>query len=98
MLRMKIFSSGTQRGEVGVLESEIDGWLQSERPAIRRVMQSSSPGVIVLSFLYDDGRHDAQESMAGAVMSEAFAHGSDDNEFDALEDEPDALPEAELPY
>ncbi len=93
MLRVKIFSSDTRINEVSVLEKAIDHWLESEQPMIRQVIQSSSAGQVVLTFLYDDTHRDSS-----AVRPEAVERDLNNAEFDAAADEPDVLPEAELPY
>lgn len=93
MVRVKIFSNGTRFNEVSVLEETIDHWLESEQPVIRQVIQSSSAGQVVLTFLYDDAHRDS-----GAVTPEAVEQGSSSAEFDPVDDEPDVLPDAELPY
>ncbi len=93
MLRVKIFSNGTRFNEVSVLEEAIDHWLESEQPAIRQVIQSSSAGQVVLTFLYDDARRDS-----GAATPGDFEQSSSTAEYDPTDDEPDVLPDAELPY
>ena len=98
MLRVKIFASSTQINEVSVLEHAIDHWLESEQPAIRQVIQSSSAGQVVLTFLYDDTNRDPQARHASATMYETFDQGSADAEVDSPDDELEMLPEAELPY
>lgn len=98
MLRVKIFASSTQINEVTVLEEEIDRWLLGEQPAIRQVIQSSSAGQVVLTFLYDDTYRDPQARNASATMYETFDQGSTDAEVDSPDDELEMLPEAELPY
>lgn len=98
MLRVKIFSSDTRFNEISVLETEIDHWLQSEQPTIRQVIQSSSAGQVVLTFLYDDAHLDASAHDSSFASHEAFEQGSDRDADDANDDEPDSLPDAELPY
>ncbi|HEY1391184.1 MAG TPA: hypothetical protein VGF38_21790 [Ktedonobacterales bacterium] len=93
MLRVKIFASSTQTNETSVLEGDIDHWLKSEQPVIRQMIQSSSAGQVVLTFLYDDSHRDVN-----ATMYEAYDQDSDSAEVDSPDDEPDMLPEAELPY
>jgi hypothetical protein len=98
MLRVKIFASSTQINEVSVLEKAIDHWLENEQPAIRQVIQSSSAGQVVLTFLYDDTNRDPQARHASATMYENFDQVSTDTEVDSPDDELEMLPEAELPY
>jgi len=98
MLRVKIFSSDTQFNQVSVLEKAIDFWLENEQPTIRQVIQSSSAGQVVLTFLYDDTNRDPQARNASATMYETFDRGSTDAEVDSPDDELEMLPEAELPY
>lgn len=98
MLRVKIFASGTQTNEINVLEQEIDHWLKNEQPAIRQMAQSCSAGQVVLTYLYDDTHRDPQARSASATTHESFDQGSTDAEFDSTDDEPDMLPDAELPY
>lgn len=98
MLRVKIFASSTQVNEVSVLEEEIDHWLENERPAIRQMIQSSSAGQVVLTFLYDDTTRVSQSRNASATMYETFNQGSTDAEVDSPDAELEMLPEAELPY
>jgi hypothetical protein len=57
------------------------------------MIQSSSAGQVVLTFLYDDSHRDVN-----ATMYEAYDQDSDSAEVDSPDDEPDMLPEAELPY
>jgi hypothetical protein len=98
MLRVKIFSSDTKFNQISVLEKAIDHWLQSERPTIRQVIQSSSAGQVVLTFLYDDTRRDPSALDSSFASHDAFEQGSDRDADDAGDDEPDSLPDAELPY
>jgi len=98
MLRVKIFSSDTRTNEISVIETEIDHWLQSEQPTIRQVIQSSSAGQVVLTFLYDDTRRDLSAHDSSIASHDTLAQGPDRDADDAIEDEPDSLPDAELPY
>ncbi|HEY7341148.1 MAG TPA: hypothetical protein VH591_09725 [Ktedonobacterales bacterium] len=101
MLRVKIFSGDTRINpinSINVLERAIDHWLESEQPAIRQVIQSSSAGQVVLTFLYDDVNRDPQAHDSSAARHEAFEQSSDSAEVDVTDDEPDILPDAELPY
>jgi hypothetical protein len=98
MLRVKIFASGTQINEVSMLEEDIGHWLENEQPTIRQMIQSCSAGQVVLTFLYDDARRDPQVSDASTAMRGAFDQGSNNSEADSTDDEPEILPEAELPY
>lgn len=98
MLRVKIFSNDTQFNQVSMLEAEIDRWLADEQPAIRQVIQSSSAGQVVLTFLYDDTNRDPQARHASATMYETFDQVSTDAEVDSPDDKLEMLPEAELPY
>jgi hypothetical protein len=98
MLRVKIFSSDTKFNQTSVLETEIDHWLMSEQPEIRQVIQSSSAGQVVLTFLYDDTHRDPSALDSSFARHEAFEQGSDRDVDDTIDDEPDSLPDAELPY
>ncbi|HEU4781821.1 MAG TPA: hypothetical protein VFS83_00635 [Ktedonobacterales bacterium] len=98
MLRVKIFASSTQINEVSVLEQAIDHWLENEQPAIRQMVQSCSAGQVILTYLYDDTHRDPQARGASATTHETFDQSSTDAEFDSTDDEPDILPDAELPY
>ena len=98
MLRVKIFSGDTQFNQISVLEQEIDHWLQSEQPTIRQVIQSSSAGQVVLTFLFDDAHRDPSAQDSSFARHEAFEQGSDRGDDDTIDDEPDSLPDAELPY
>ena len=93
MLRVKMFSGDTQFDQVKVLEQEIDHWLENEQPTIRQVIQSSSAGQVVLTFLYDDSHRDVS-----TVPHEAYNLESDSVEADSTDDEPEIISEAELPY
>lgn len=98
MLRVKIFASDTRINEIRVLEMAIDHWLESEQPAIRQVIQSSSAGQVVLTFLYDDMNRDQQAHDSGTARRETVGQSSDGDADEATDDEPDILPDAELPY
>jgi|GEM_PF-1234145 hypothetical protein len=98
MLRVKIFASDTRINEISVLERAIDHWLESEQPAIRQVIQSSSAGQVVLTFLYDDTNRDPHGHDSSAARRETVEQSSDSDADEATDDEPDILPDAELPY
>lgn len=98
MLRVKIFSSAMHGEDNQRLEDHINGWLADERPAIRQMTQSSYAEHVTVTFLYDDDHRDTQVRMASAVVPKAFEHSLNDAELDPADDQPDLLPEAELPY
>lgn len=98
MLRVKIFSSGVQGGEIKGLQDAINGWLESAHPAIRQVIQSSVAEHLVVTFLYEDSRRDAQAHATSAAVPEVFEHSLNGSDLDPADDEPAILPEAELPY
>ena len=98
MLRVKIFASNGQVGDVSRLEDAIDRWIESEQPTIRRVIQSSSPGLVVLTFLFDDAHREPRSHPASDMLSEALEREADDIELDSSDERHDILPEAELPY
>jgi hypothetical protein len=98
MLRLKIFSTATYGGDIGKLEEEINGWLESAQPAIRQMLQSGGVEHTVISFLYETGEHGMQTHVASAVVPEAIERSLDGTDLDPVEDEPTLLPDAELPY
>ncbi len=101
MLRVKIFAIeqvGDVSRDVTRLEEAIDHWIESEQPVIRRVMQSISNGIVVLTFLYDDPRREARSRTVSDRLPEALEREADDAELDSTDEGPDILPEAELPY
>ncbi|MGE5335233.1 MAG: hypothetical protein ACM3N4_11075 [Nitrososphaerota archaeon] len=98
MLRVKVFSSAVSGGDSSPLEDGINRWLESVRPVVRQVTQSSVADQVIVLFLYEERHGDAQVRARSAEVPEAFGRSLNESELDPADDEPTELPEAELPY
>jgi pilus assembly protein TadC len=94
----RAFSSAAYAGSLAQLEAAINEWMRSERPRIQQVAQSPFGLDLVISFVYDGGSATESATTEAAAVPEVFERTLEDTELDPEREEPDVLPEAELPY
>lgn len=99
MLRYKAFDSAACDDNVPRFERMVNDWLESEKPRILHVVQSSFGAHVVVSVVYEAGVDHAHARVeVAAAVPEVFENSMNGADLDPNEVELPMLPEAELPY
>ena|SRR5579859_222935 len=98
MQRFKVFTSASCANDMTRLESAINHWIESERPHIHFMAQSSLDAHLIVSFIYAAPAAESAAGEATASVPAVFERTLAQADLDPTDAVYGPLPAVELPY